>query len=49
MLAEADPKLKAAVYADLGITLTYRPEDRVVVAESRPVAACTNERVGGGT
>jgi hypothetical protein len=36
VLAEADPKEKAAVYADLGITLTYHPDQRKVVAEARP-------------
>jgi site-specific DNA recombinase len=44
-LAQADPEDKAAIYAELGIRLTYHPGGRVVV-ESRP---CTEERVGGGT
>ena len=36
---------RAKVYAELGITITYEPGSRVVVAEARP--ACTNSRVGG--
>jgi hypothetical protein len=47
---------KAAVYVALGLTLTYHPEQRKVVAEARPPAeiiACATERVGwavrGGT
>lgn len=46
VLRDADPADKAAVYADLGISLTYHPDGRVLV-ESRP--ACSPERVGGGT
>ena len=37
LLAAADPRLKAAVYADLGPTLTYRPDERLVLAEARPM------------
>ena len=46
MLANADLKAKAAVYADLGLTLAYRPAERVVLAETRSVYVA---RVGGGT
>ncbi len=48
MLQGANPKERAKVYATLGITLTYRPEQDLVEVESVPVAACTYERVGGG-
>ena len=47
VLADADPKLKAQVYAELGITITFEPGSRIVVAEARP--ASTTERVGEGT
>ncbi|MDQ6853075.1 MAG: hypothetical protein M3046_05180 [Actinomycetota bacterium] len=46
VLADADPKLKAEVYADLGIRLTYRPAENLVSVEAAPCAA---GRVGGGT
>jgi site-specific DNA recombinase len=46
VLGVADPALKAKVYADLGITMTYRPVERIVSVEARP---CTRVRVGGGT
>jgi site-specific DNA recombinase len=49
MLAEADPSTKAALYASLGITLTYEHDRRVVTVEARPESPCANERVGGGT
>ncbi len=44
-LAHADPADKAAIYDELGVTMTYHPGGRVLV-EARP---CTEERVGGGT
>ncbi len=40
VLAEADPKDKAEVYADLGIAVTYDPDQRKVVAEARPSSVC---------
>ncbi len=43
---------RAAVYAGLGLTITYRPDLRLVVAEARPPIvenACATECVGGGT
>jgi site-specific DNA recombinase len=49
VLSEAEPKDKAEVYAGLGISLTYHPDQRRVVAEVRPPIACRTERVGGGT
>jgi hypothetical protein len=43
-LANADPALKAELYAELGLRLVYHPDGRVIV-ESRP--AVYSERVGG--
>ncbi len=37
VLATADPADKAEVYAQLGLTLTYRPQEQMVLSESRPV------------
>lgn len=48
MLDKAKPKERARVYADLGVTLTYRPDDDLVDVQAVPVAACTYERVEGG-
>ena len=45
VLADADPKLKAKIYAELGIRIIYEPGSRVVVAEARPT--CTTGGVGG--
>jgi hypothetical protein len=47
VLATADPKLKAEAYAELGISVTFDPVNRVVIAESRPEGACRTECVGG--
>ena len=45
MLRTADPRLKAQVYAELGIEVTYHPgEARAMVS-----ALCSTECVGGGT
>jgi hypothetical protein len=49
VLATADPKLKAEVYEELGITVKYDPTRRLVSVESRPPSACTTVSVGGGT
>jgi hypothetical protein len=49
VLADADPKLKAEAYAELGISVTFDPVTRMISAESRPAGACRTERVGGGT
>lgn len=46
VIANAEPKLKAEVYADLGLRLTYRPAESIVSVEAAPCAA---GRVGGGT
>jgi len=49
VLANADPEDKMAVYAELGISIVYHPEQRLLVAEARPAGACTTACVGGGT
>ena len=36
VLRDADPADKAEVYSHLGLTLTYHPEDKRVLAEARP-------------
>jgi site-specific DNA recombinase len=46
VLSAADPNLKAEVYSDLGLRLTYRPAENLVSVEAAPGAA---GRVGGGT
>ena len=48
-LANADPKLKAQVYDELGIRVTYDPTRRVARIESRPESPWATVRVGGGT
>jgi hypothetical protein len=49
VLADADPKLKAEAYAELGISVTFDPVTRIVSAESRLEAACSPKSVGGPT
>jgi hypothetical protein len=52
VLKVSDGEDKCEVYAGLGITLTYQPDQGIIVAEARPPAAstaCTSARVGGGT
>lgn len=46
ILDHADSSDKAAVYADLGLTLTYEPSERRLPAGARQVYVA---RVGGGT
>ena len=46
VLATADPRLKAEVYAELGVRVSYDPHRRVIGVSAGP---CTTERVGGGT
>ena len=36
VLAAADPAKKAETYAELGVTLTYRPDENTATAEARP-------------
>jgi site-specific DNA recombinase len=45
-LAKAPPAQKAAMYATMGLRLTYHPEDDTLDIEARP-DACTRVRVGG--
>jgi len=48
-LAQANPAIKAAAYAELGVTVTYHQEGRALL-ESRPQPSGVPEvRVGGGT
>jgi hypothetical protein len=44
-LRKADPKLKAEVYEELGVRVTYDPHRRLVSVSAGP---CTTARVGGG-
>lgn len=37
VLATADPKLKAEVYEELSVSITYEPDRRVVIAQATPV------------
>lgn len=48
-LADADPKLRAEVYEELGISVTYDPNRRVARIESRPANPWATVSVGGGT
>jgi site-specific DNA recombinase len=48
MLTEADTEDKAALYAELGIRLTYDPNRKVVNVEAQPDSWAL-DRVGGGT
>jgi hypothetical protein len=45
-LAEARPTLKVELYAELGLRLTYQPNERRVLVEASP--PCAQSRVGGG-
>jgi site-specific DNA recombinase len=47
VLATADPKLKAEVYCELGISVTYDHDRRVMRLESRPETPWARVRVGG--
>ena len=49
VLATAYSQLKAEVYFELGISVTFDPVNRIVTAESRPEGGCRTERVGEGT
>ncbi len=37
VLAQADPADKAEIYAQMGLTLTYQPEEKKVIAKARPL------------
>ncbi|MGI8491997.1 MAG: hypothetical protein ACR2NJ_04430 [Acidimicrobiales bacterium] len=47
-LRRANPELRAKVYADLGVSVSFDPDARELVASLHP-AAWNTERVGGGT
>jgi hypothetical protein len=47
--SEPDPNLKAQVYEELGVTVMYDQNRRVVRLESRPQIAWAKEGAGGGT
>ena len=50
VLATADPKLKAEVYAELGVSVSYHRARAVSFAWTRPYShRCANGRVGEGT
>ncbi|WP_229688234.1 recombinase family protein [Micromonospora yangpuensis] len=42
VLRDADPKDKARIYRELGLTLTYRPTTRIVSAQATPSGSCTS-------
>ena len=46
VLAMADPKDKAEIYAELGVRVNYAPHRRVIGVSA---GSCTTARVGGGT
>ena len=45
-LRKADLRLKAQIYAELGVRVAYDPHQRVIRVSAGP---CSTERVGGGT
>jgi hypothetical protein len=45
VLAEADPMLKAEVYADLGLRMIYQPAQELVLVSAAP---CVPQRVSEG-
>ena len=45
-LSKADPKLKARLYEELGVEVSYDPHRHVIGLSAGP---CVTERVGGGT
>jgi hypothetical protein len=47
VLADADPKLQAQLYEELGITVRYDPPTRIVVAQAGQQIACATVSVGG--
>ena len=46
VLADADAGLKADLYTELGVQISYDPFQRIITATAGP---CTKVRVGGGT
>ena len=49
LLETAEPALKAEIYAELGLRVTYDPRTARATATIQPAAPCRTERVGGGT
>jgi hypothetical protein len=47
-LETGDPAIRAAVYAELGMSVKYDPLQQRLIIKSRPAGACATERVGGG-
>jgi len=50
LLERANPKERANVFADLGVTLTYQPDRDLVEVQAVPALdrACAKDGVGGG-
>ncbi len=48
-IANADGDDKAGLCSQLGLHLTYHPDQRMVAVTANPTGACATERVGGGT
>lgn len=46
MVCRADPEIKARLYAELAVSVTYQPDDAVVIVEAQP---WTSLCVEGGT
>jgi len=46
VLSTADPKLKAEVYAELDVSITYDHEQHLVSVAAGPPGRCATERVG---
>jgi hypothetical protein len=44
VIGAADPALKAEVYADLGLRLTYRPAEDLVAVEALPLLTNRGQR-----
>src|SRR5262245_26527641 len=50
VLASADPTAKRALYASLGVVVTYHPDRRLAMVQARPLdAALGGVSVGGPT
>lgn len=45
VIKDANPADKAEIHRQLGLTLTFDPSEKRVVAEARPRRSCTEERV----
>jgi hypothetical protein len=47
VIKDVGPADKAEIYSQLGLTLTYHPNEKRVVAEARPPRLCTQDCVRG--